>query len=76
MQNETIEETKMIGPVLMPATLERDDRPPRGSKRLVNRLLEIRDEYLERGLRPAGAWAEVLEALRDMDRRNETGGQR
>jgi hypothetical protein len=48
-----------------------DDRPPRGSKRLVNRLRQIVAEYQERGLGPAGAWAEVLAALREMDRRNE-----
>lgn len=58
---------------MMPAT---EDRPPRGAKRLVHRLRQIRDEYLDRGLRAEPAWREVMAALREMERRNETRGSR
>lgn len=47
------------------------DHPPQGSKRLVSRLREIVFEFEERQLGPAGAWAEVRAALREMDRRND-----
>lgn len=52
-----------------------DDRPPRGSKRLVHRLLQIRTEYLERRLRGEAAWQEAMAALREMDRRNGKGSR-
>lgn len=48
-----------------------DERLPRGSKRLVSRIRQIVVEYHERGLGAAGAWAEVLAAIREMDRRNQ-----
>lgn len=40
----------------------------RGSRRFMLRILAIVDEYRDRGLGPAGAWAEVLAAVRLMDR--------
>ena len=51
-------------------TASRPEAPPR--KRFISRIREIVDDY-HRGLKPAGAWAEVLAALREMDRRIETG---
>ena len=53
-----------------------EDRPPRGAQRLVNRLLQIRDEYLDRGLRAEAAWQEAMAALREMDRRNDMRDRR
>lgn len=36
--------------------------------RFVRRIRAVASEYLNAGLRPAGAMAEVLAALREMDR--------
>ena len=47
---------------------ERAEHQPHGSRRLVRRLEQIRHEVMERGLRPAAAWAEVMAAMREMDR--------
>lgn len=48
-----------------------EDRPLRGTKRLVNRLYRMLDEHYQRGLSAAGVVAELKAAMRELERRNE-----
>lgn len=60
----------------MTEVAEPEIRATHGIHRYVSRTRLIAEEYLASGLGPTAAMAEILAALRELDRRNEMKGQR